>query len=248
MKLKITKDYESMSQVAAQIIVETMKQYPTGLYCFAGGDTPVRTLQLLVEAHQKKEIDLSQAYYIELDEWIGIEQSNTGSCLSYLNRNLFGPANIPLTHIHYFDSQAKDLDKQCQEANAYITLHNGLTLTLLGVGENGHLGFNEPGVSFQNNAHIIDLEETTKTVGKKYFDTQAALTKGITLGIRQLMASKVLIVEANGVKKQRPIEKVLCGKVDKMCPVTVINTHPHAYLIVDQQAVNKERDSYENIN
>lgn len=240
MELNVTKDYEEMSQTAAQIIIKTMQEYPDGLYCFAGGDTPVRTLQLLCKAHRNGEVDLQRAYYIELDEWVGIDQSNPGSCLSYLNQNLFIPGHIPSKHIHAFCSQAGDLDKQCRLANEYIDSHGGITLTLLGVGQNGHLGFNEPGVSFDNNAHIIDLDNTTKTVGKKYFDSDEVLSKGITLGIRQLMASQTVIVEANGKKKQMPIKKVVDGEVDNMCPVTIINTHPQAYLIIDQDAAYRE--------
>lgn len=239
-KLTITKDYEDMSQTTAQFIIKTMQEYPEGLYCFAGGDTPVRTLKLLCDAHQRGEVDLQKAYYVELDEWVGLDQENPGSCLSYLNQNLFKPAHIPFDHIHAFDSQSEDLDEQCKLANEYIDSHGGLTLTLLGVGQNGHLGFNEPGVSVDNNAHIIELDNTTKTVGQKYFHTDEVLSQGITLGLRQLMASRIVVVEANGRKKQAPIQRVLQGEVDIMCPVTIINTHPQAYLIIDQEAANRE--------
>lgn len=239
-KLTITKDYEDMSQTTAQFIIKTMQEYPEGLYCFAGGDTPVRTLQLLCDAHQRGEVDLQKAYYVELDEWVGLDQENPGSCLSYLNQNLFKPTHIPFDHIHVFDSQSEDLDEQCKLANEYIDSHGGLTLTLLGVGQNGHLGFNEPGVSVDHNAHIIELDNTTKTVGQKYFHTDEVLSQGITLGLRQLMASRIVVVEANGKKKQAPIQRVLQGEVDVMCPVTIINTHPQAYLIIDQEAANRE--------
>ena len=171
MKLIVTENYEEMSQQATEIIIKTFQSQPNGLYCFAGGDTPVKTLQLLCKAHNDKLIDLTQAYYIELDEWVGLDQTNAGSCLAYLNKNLFEPAHIPLDHIHTFNSLAKNLMEECQRANQYISYHNGLTLTLLGVGVNGHLGFNEPGVNPNNYAHIIDLDEITQSVGKKYFDT-----------------------------------------------------------------------------
>lgn len=240
MKVQIVENYEEMSQKASQMIIATFQKYPQGLYCFAGGDTPVRTLQLLVEAHQKKIIDLKQAFYIELDEWAGLDQSNSGSCLAYLNKNLFEPASVDYEHIHAFNSLANDLENECQKANNFLIEHGGLTLTLLGVGQNGHLGFNEPGVNFENNAYVIDLDMTTKTVGQKYFQTEEVLSKGITLGLKQLMASKVVIVEANGTKKQPPIKKVLDGQVDEMCPVTIINNHPQVCLIIDKLAMEKE--------
>ena len=102
---------------------------------------------------------------------------------------------------------------------------------------NGHLGFNEPGVNPNNYAHIIDLDEITQSVGKKYFDTNEILSQGITLGIKQLMESKIVIVEANGAKKHEPIQKVINGDIDIMCPVTLINNHPQAYLIVDRAVI-----------
>lgn len=124
--------------------------------------------------------------------------------------------------------------EECQRANQYISAHNGLTLTLLGVGVNGHLGFNEPGVNPNYCAHIINLDEITQSVGKKYFDTNEILSQGITLGIKQLMESQIVIVEANGAKKHEPIQRVINGD---MCPVTIINNHPQAYLIVDRAAI-----------
>lgn len=247
MYINMTKDYEEMSQKTAQFIIKTMQENPTGLYCFAGGDTPVRTLQLLTEAHQCGQIDLRKAYYIELDEWVGINQNNPGSCLSYLNQNLLKPAHIPLDHFHSFDSQAKDLNEQCQLANEYINKNNGLTLVLLGVGENGHLGFNEPGVCIDNQAHVIDLDKTTKVVGEKYFKTQEVLSQGITLGLQQLLSAQIVIIEANGVKKQIPIQKVINGEIDIMCPVTVMNTHSNAYLFVDEAAVKGKDKEDEDI-
>lgn len=244
MKINILKDYEEMSLSTSQFIIEVMKKEPEGLYCFAGGDTPVRTLQLLVEAHQKKIIDLTKAYYIELDEWVGLKQDNAGSCLSYLNRNLFIPAAIPQDHIHHFDSLSCDLTHECQKANEYIKKHGTLTLVLLGVGENGHLGFNEPGVDFSYESHVIPLSSTTQNVGQKYFQENMILKEGITLGIKQLMESKVMIVIANGIKKQNAIRQILQGKVTNSCPATIINKHNDAYLFIDELAGGKHEDTY----
>jgi glucosamine-6-phosphate deaminase len=236
----VTKDYEELSQKATTMIVQTFQQYPKGLYCFAGGDTPVRTLQLLVEAHHNQQIDLTKAYFIELDEWVGLDQSDSGSCLSYLKRNLFDLVAIPKDHVHCFDSLAEDILHECENANAFIEEHSGLTLSLLGVGVNGHIGFNEPGVNFDNLAHVIDLDEITRSVGQKYFTSKKVLSQGITLGIKQLLASKVLLIEANGVKKQKAIAKVLDKQVDNTWPVTIVNTHPNCYIIVDEATMIQE--------
>lgn len=234
----VSNNYEEMSSAAAKIIIEKFKEKPEGLYCFAAGDTPTRTLQLVVAAHLRGEIDLTKAYYIQLDEWVGLDADNEGSCISFLNRELFHPAHIPDDHIHEFNALSDNLEQECLKANQFIEQHGCISLTLLGVGVNGHLGFNEPGVDFDNKTHVIDLQAITQEVGKKYFKEDTDRSQGITLGINQLLASEMLIIEANGTRKKEAISKVLKGKVDPCWPVTAIWKHSNAYLIVDESAVN----------
>jgi glucosamine-6-phosphate isomerase len=234
----VSKNYEEMSTAAAELIIEQFKKAPEGLYCFAAGDTPTRTLQLVVAAHLRGEIDVTKAYYIQLDEWVGLDSTNEGSCLSFLNRELFQPAAIPEERIHTFNALSDDLAQECRKANQFIQRHGGISLSLLGVGVNGHLGFNEPGVDFEKEAHVIDLQAITQEVGKKYFKEDTNRSQGITLGIKQLLASELLIIEANGTRKNEAIAKVLNGKVDPSWPVTAIWKHSNAYLLLDEAAVN----------
>lgn len=233
-QLKVTDNYEELSVVTAERILKTIKTYPDGLYCFAGGDTPVKTLQLLAAAHQAGEVDLTKAYYIELDEWVGLPKENRGSCLSYLKRNLFDLVDMPEDHIHYFDATTAEIEKECQYADEYIKQHGGITLSLLGVGQNGHLGFNEPFCDFESNAHLVDLAEDTKIIGQKYFDAPIELSQGISLGIKELMESEVLIVQASGEKKQKAIAQLLSGTITNEWPVTVINNHKNCFVIIDE--------------
>lgn len=233
------KDYEQMSEKASSIIIETMKENIGGLFCFAGGDTPVRTLEMLAEAHRAGQIDLHNYYYIELDEWVGLDQTNEGSCLSYLRRNLFEPAGVPEVNIHYFDSQADDLDKECKMANEYIERFGGITLSLLGVGVNGHIGFNEPGVDFTQKAHIVDLKPETITVGAKYFDEDVEISQGITLGMQQLLASDTVVLVANGASKKEAIQRLLDSEEpDRNWPVTAIKFHSNSFAVIEEQLLD----------
>ncbi|MCM3763891.1 glucosamine-6-phosphate deaminase [Neobacillus niacini] len=234
----VSSNYEEMSLAAAKLIIEKFKKKPEGLYCFAAGDTPTRTLQLVVAAHLRGEIDLTRAYYIQLDEWIGLDSHNEGSCIAFLNREFFQPANIPEDHIHVFNALSDDLALECIKANQFIQKHGNISLSLLGVGVNGHLGFNEPGVDFEKEAHVIDLQAITQEVGKKYFKEDTNRSQGITLGIKQLLASEMLIIEANGKRKKDAISKVLNGKINPCWPVTAIWKHENAYLMVDESAIN----------
>lgn len=234
---EVTQNYQELSAYAADLIIDVIKKNPTGLYCFAGGDTPVKTLNLLVEAHQNGEIDLTKLHFIELDEWVGLDQANPGSCIAYLQRELFDPAGISLENVHYFDAKAEDLLAECEKANQVIQAHGNLTLTLLGVGENGHLGFNEPGVNKEELAHVVVLDESTQTVGQKYFSGEVEHSKGITLGLNQLLKSETLIVEASGSKKQGPISALLKGPITDKWPVTFVREHSNCFVVVDQAAL-----------
>ncbi|WP_430534884.1 glucosamine-6-phosphate deaminase [Listeria rocourtiae] len=237
LNLNVLADYETMSDAAAELVIETLKKAPENLYCFAGGDTPVGTLRRLVTAHKKGEIDLQKAYFVELDEWVGLDGNDKGSCLNYLETELFGPAEIDATHYHYFQAKSVNLENECRAANAFIEAHGGLELVLLGVGVNGHLGFNEPGVSFENYAHIIDLDSTTQNVGQKYFSKEVDRTKGITLGIKHILEAKTAILVANGEKKQAAIAHLLEEKVTNEWPVTVLRKHDNAHIFIDEIAL-----------
>lgn len=236
-KLEICDNYQKLSEAAAKKIIDVMKSNPTGLYCFAGGDTPVLTLNLLVKAHKSGEIDLNQAHYIELDEWVGINRENPGSCFAYLQRELFEPAGVLTERIHFFNSQSQDLSEECAKANQVIKDAGGITLCLLGVGVNGHLGFNEPGVDFKKEAHVVLLDESTQSVGKKYFSNEVDRSQGITLGIKQLLESKTIIVEASGVKKQVAIQKLLTGEMTNQWPITSVYNHKDCMVITDKEAM-----------
>ncbi|MBC1473857.1 glucosamine-6-phosphate deaminase [Listeria grandensis] len=237
LNLTVSADYEAMSDAATTLVIEKFKQAPTGLYCFAGGDTPVGTLRRLVAAHKSGEIDLQKAYFVELDEWIGLDGADEGSCLYYLEKELFGPAQIDASHYHYFNAKSADLEGECQAADKFIEGHGGLALILLGVGVNGHLGFNEPGVSFENYAHIIDLDSTTQSVGQKYFTQEVDRTKGITLGVKHILEAKTAVLVANGEKKTAAIAHLLEEKVTNDWPVTVLRNHNSAFIFVDQKAL-----------
>ena len=220
-----SESFEEMSIEASNHIIDVMQEQPESLFCFAGGDTPVRTLELLVEAHHEKKIDLTKAFYIGLDEWVGLDETDQGSCLYYMNKNLFIPADIPKEQIHFFDAKSDNLKNECNLANNFIMEHHGITLSLLGVGVNGHLGFNEPGTSFDSLSHVITLDGSTKTIGEKYFEQEIEINKGITLGIRQILDSEHIIVLASGESKREALSKLLQGEVTAQWPITSLNKH-----------------------
>lgn len=223
--------YEEMSRIASDMIIDVINENPTSLFCFAGGDTPVRTLELLVEAHHAKKIDLSKAYYIGLDEWIGLDDKDKGSCIHYMNKNLFIPANIPKEHIHFFNAKSVDLENECVLADKFVKNKQGIKLSLLGVGVNGHLGFNEPGTDFESLSHVVQLDNSTKNIGKKYFEKNVETNKGITLGLQQVFDSDHIILEASGTTKKEALEKLLNNELNTEWPITSLSNHKNCTVL-----------------
>lgn len=241
-KLTVACDYDEMSRITVSHIIEHINDDPMGLYCFAGGDTPVATLRLLTKAALAGIVDLSHAHFIELDEWLGIDERDSGSCISYLRSNFFETAGIGENQIHRFNPVAGNLEEECHRADEFVSAHGGLSFALLGVGVNGHLGFNEPGSALEECAHVVELTEATRSVGTKYFakadgSGRTAASQGITLGLSQLLGAQELIVQANGCKKRDAIAHALKGVYDPIWPVSSIWTHPNAHLVIDSEAL-----------
>jgi glucosamine-6-phosphate isomerase len=228
-----TNSYEELSDKAAEKIIEQVQNKPDSLLCLAGGDTPIGTYERMVDAVKNAKLDLSQCRFVGLDEWVGLGAENPASCLSYLNRHLFEPLGIKKEQIVFFDAKAEDLTSELTRINEFVRTSGPIDLSLLGVGVNGHLGFNEPFSSLENEAHIVDLDETTQEVGKKYFNGGETTTQGISLGMKQLLESKTIIVIANGPSKVEAVNALKSGQYDPGKPVSALNQHPNVIAILN---------------
>jgi glucosamine-6-phosphate isomerase len=228
-----TKSYDELSEQATEKIIAQVQEKPDSLLCLAGGDTPIGTFQRMVEAAKSGRLNISQCRFVGLDEWVGINPENPASCYSYLNRYLFEPLSIKKENIFFFNSLAEDLTAEVERVNEFVRTYGPIDLSLLGVGVNGHIGFNEPNSNLEDEAHIVDLDESTQEVGKKYFNGGNTTSQGITLGLKQLLESKTLLVVANGPTKAEAIEALRKGEYDPSKPVTAINQHPNAFAILN---------------
>ncbi|MGN8646305.1 glucosamine-6-phosphate deaminase [Gracilibacillus sp. HCP3S3_G5_1] len=238
--LNVTNDYDEMSQLAANVLVEQITKKPDSVLCIAGGDTPRGMLNYLSHLTEQKKIDLSSCHFFLLDEWVGLDREDKGSCQFFLYENLFDPLNITEDQIHAFDATSEDLAGECTRINKELEAIGGLDLVILGIGVNGHIGFNEPGVDFSSNAHVIHLDEITQKVGEKYFkEKQKAPHMGITLGINQIMKSQKVMALANGRKKRDAVKSLLYKEVSSQCPASILRKHPDFQLVVDEEAFSK---------
>ncbi|HET9435003.1 MAG TPA: glucosamine-6-phosphate deaminase, partial [Chitinophagaceae bacterium] len=171
-------------------------------------------------------------------EWVNIPPANEGSCHYFFKNELASPLQIPEKQIHLFNAMSEKLQDECRKMDAVIRDKGGIDLMIVGIGMNGHIGFNEPGVSFDNYSHVIDLDDTTLTVGQKYFKSKVTLQKGITLGLKHLQESKKVFLLANGSKKAEVIRRTVEEKVTNTFPASIMQTHANGFVMVDQEAAS----------
>jgi len=236
MKTIVSANYEEMSKKAASLIIEYVNRKPDALICLAAGNTPLGTFACLREAAGQGAVSFESCKFVSLDEWVGLDGSAEGSCRQTLYDHFFAPLAIREDQIQFFDGMSSDLQGECDKMDAFISSHGKVDLFLLGVGMNGHLGFNEPGVSFDLLSHVIDLDAVTKTVSVKYFDEQKDLKQGITIGIGHMMKAETVIVIADGSKKADIIAKSFQGEVKNEVPASALQRHPNVFLCLDESA------------
>ncbi len=236
MEIIVCKDYEEMSRKAAELAAEGLRRRPDGLLSFAGGETPLGTVHAFADMANRGEVDLSRAHYVSLDEWVGLSNTDEGSCGLFNNQELLARLDKPFAACHIINGAAGDMEAERDALNAYFAQYGPLTVSVLGIGMNGHLGFNEDGVSFDLDAHIVPLSDVTKQVMGKYFGEKFHPTHGISQGIRQIMAAERAILIANGAHKADIIQKALTGPVTSSVPASVLQNHPDCYVVLDADA------------
>jgi len=239
MKISVYDDYDAMSEAAAELVAAQLAAKPASVLCFPSGDSPTGTLKCLVKWANEGKIDLGQCFFIGLDEWVGMDENDIGSCKYYLKTNFFSKLNIGPERIALFDAKAADLDAECERMNHFIAEKGGLDIMMVGIGMNGHIGLNEPGTPFDLYAHRSALDPITVQVGQKYFQQETALTEGITLGLKHFTEAKQAVLIVSGAKKAGIIAKSLEGEVTPNVPASIMQTMPNAVILLDKDAASE---------
>lgn len=236
MIIEVMYNYSEMSIKTAEFIIEMVNKNPNALLCLAGGDTPIETYRLLVKASKEERVDFSQCKFVSLDEWVGLDENDEGSCKYFLYKEIFKPLNINKENICFFNAKCGDLQKECKRVDEFIFKNGPIDIILLGIGVNGHLGFNEPGIDFENYCHVLKLDKNTQTVGQKYFNKEMKLEYGISLGIKHILEAKTAILIANGEKKANIIKNLVEKDVTNEIPATALKLHANSFLFLDSDA------------
>ncbi|MBC2018235.1 glucosamine-6-phosphate deaminase [Listeria seeligeri] len=239
MKVVIKENPQIVAETISQKIIEIVKEKPTSLICIAGGDTPLLTIEALIKANQAGEVDFSKTQFVGLDEWVGLGRETKGSCIQTLYDAFFDRLeNVSSEQICFFDGQTADFEAECARVDAFIEACGGIDFILLGIGLNGHIGFNEPFVPVDVNCHVVELDNVTKRVMSKYFDTDLPLTHGISLGMQQILTAKEIYLVATGEKKAEIVQQVIEKEPTVSIPATLVK-QAIATLVLDEKAASR---------
>jgi galactosamine-6-phosphate isomerase len=204
----------------------------------ASGDSPSGIYKNIVAHVHRNELTIDHWRFLGLDEWVGLNGDDEGSCRWHLNRELFTPLQIDKDSIYFFNGASKDLDQECIDTESYIQKQGGIEIAILGLGMNGHIGMNEPNTSINSRSHIIELDPITITVGQKYFNKPQPLTKGITLGIATLLEAKHILLVVSGAKKADIVKQVIEGPISESIPASLLRNHPNCSIYLDEAAAS----------
>lgn len=238
MKIIRFANYEELSIYTATEIVNAIIEKPSLTLCMASGHTPFRTAELMVQQLLDKKIDYSQITFLGLDEWVGLSPENEGSCYYFFKTKIVEPLKLQPAQYFFFDAMAADLQAECKKMDNIINERGGIDIMLVGIGMNGHIGFNEPGTSFNILSHVIELDDTTKTVGQKYFKEETVLHQGITIGLGHLMNAKKVFLKADGTRKAEVIKQTVEGEVNESFPASIMQLHANGFVVIDEAAAS----------
>jgi glucosamine-6-phosphate isomerase len=236
------KNYEELSDYVAGFIADSIKNKPNLVLCMASGSTPALTCDLLVRKLKDGQVEYSKFTFLGLDEWVGLPPINTGSCHYFFHKKIFEPLQLSSSQFFLFNALADDLKSESSKMDKVIADKGGIDIMVVGIGMNGHIGFNEPGTSFTSLSHVAELDEITKSVGRKYFDGPVELGKGITIGFGHLMNTKKVFLIANGKKKAEVIKKTIEGPVTENFPASIMQQHANGFILIDEGAGSLLKD------
>ncbi len=239
MQIIIVKDYATMSELAAQIIADTIKANPHCTLGLATGSSPIGTYQNLVKAVENKEISFKDVKTYNLDEYCGISQSHPQSYYYFMHDNLFNHVDIDENNVHIPSVSSTNLEEDCKKYNDMLN-STTIDLQLLGIGGNGHIGFNEPGTPFNQETFIVKLTEKTRQDNKRFFNSiDEVPTHAITMGISNIMKAKKILMLISGKNKADTVVRLLKEEVDPEFPASILHKHPDVTVIIDQDAYSK---------
>ncbi|MBQ8800954.1 MAG: glucosamine-6-phosphate deaminase [Clostridium sp.] len=239
MRVYIGKDYEEMSRIAANVLSAQVTMKPDCVLGLATGSTPIGTYKVLIDRCAKGDLDFSQVKSINLDEYVGLSGEHDQSYRYFMNHNLFDHINIDKANTNVPNGLAEDLDAECARYNEIINTLGPIDVQVLGMGHNGHIGFNEPSDIFELETHKVELAQTTIDANARFFaNADEVPRQALTMGIKTIMQAKKVLVVANGKGKAEIVKKAFTGPVTPQVPASILQMHPDVVVVLDEEAAS----------
>ena len=239
MKILKTKNYQDMSRKAANIISAQIILNSESVLGLATGSSPIGVYEQLIDWNHKGDVDFSSIKTVNLDEYQGLNKTDKQSYYYFMHKRLFEHVNIQLENTHIPNGMEKDAKKECAHYEEVIKSLGGVDLQLLGLGHNGHIGFNEPGQAFETGTHCVDLQESTIEANKRFFASATDVPRqAYTMGIKTIMQAKKILVVVSGEDKAEIVKKAFFGPVIPGVPASILQMHNDVILVGDEAALS----------
>lgn len=240
MNIVVCNDKKEFDQKAAQILASQIKNKPNSVIGLATGSTPVGMYHELIKMYENKELSFEQVTTFNLDEYVGLDKEHPQSYHAFMFENLFNHVDIKKENVNLPDGQAEDLEQECAAYDKKIKEAGGIDLQVLGIGHNGHIGFNEPKTPFESLTHVVDLDERTIQANSRFFDSiDQVPRKAVSMGIKSIMQAQKILFMATGADKAEIVAKALQGPVTPEVPASVLQLHPNVTVVLDKEAASK---------
>ncbi len=238
MRARVFPDYETMSAAAADVLARRLGEDPSAVLLLPTGTTPLGMYRRLVAMHRSGEVTFAEATFFNLDEYLGLEPDHPASYHVYMKEHFYGLIDAAPARTLVPDGSARDPDAECERYEAAISEAGGIDVCVLGIGRNGHIGFNEPGASFDSRTRVVRLSESTRKVNAADFEANRAPKRAITVGMATIFESKEVLLLASGTNKAGAVAAALEGDVSESVPASMLTGHPNASLFLDEDAAS----------
>ncbi len=240
MRVEIVKDYGKLSRKAARFVAGLIEINPQAALGLPTGSTPLGLYEELVNIYEEHDLDFSYIKTFNLDEYVGLSRDHSRSYYNYLQENFIKKVNLKSRNTYFIDGKAPDKKEECNKYEEKILKAGGLDLVILGIGRNGHIGFNEPAEELVARTHQVELAKETIEANSRFFDSEDEVPReALTMGIGTILTADQILLIANGNSKAAAIEKLFSGKISTNFPASLLHTHPAVTVMIDQEAADR---------
>ena len=236
MRIVVLDTAQEIAQQVSAILLEQVRQKPDSVLGFATGSSPIETYRLLIEAHRAGKADFSRVTTFNLDEYCSLSREDPHSYYAFMKEQLFDPAGFNYDRIHFLSGLAEDHEAICRAYRAEIAQCGGIDIQLLGIGRNGHIGFNEPSDRFSNGPFMVELAQSTLDANARFFENGMPPRFALTMGVGDILAAKRILLIATGDSKAQAVRAMVRGDVTPQCPASALQTHPDTTVFLDRAA------------